>query len=135
MRIDIYNTCRSIKPMTSWKSSADMHNFLEENGNIASICKKIKETGDKSLKAQLPAMMPMGSVGDLTRKKENCTPTGIVMVDIDKTLSPNPLPSSERALSSVAPDSATFSCPVSSLATPVMGRTMRGVGVLFTSVT
>ncbi len=28
------------------------------------------------------------------------------------------LPSSERALSSVAPDSATFSCPVSSLATP-----------------
>ena len=83
MRIDIYNTCRSIKPMTSWKSSADMHNFLEENGNIASICKKIKETGDKSLKAQLPAMMPMGSVGDLTRKKENCTPTGIVMVDID----------------------------------------------------
>ena len=83
MRIDIYNTCRSIKPMTSWKSSADMHNFLEENGNIASICKKIKETGDKSLKAQLPAMMPMGSVGDLTRKKENCTPTGITMVDID----------------------------------------------------
>ena len=92
MRIDIYNTCRSIKPMTSWKSSADMHNFLEENGNIASICKKIKETGDKSLKAQLPAMMPMGSVGDLTRKKENCTPTGITMVDIDKTLSPNPSP-------------------------------------------
>ena len=92
MRIDIYNTYRSIKPMTSWKSSADMHNFLEENGNIASICKKIKETGDKSLKAQLPAMMPMGSVGDLTRKKENCTPTGIVMVDIDKTLSPNPSP-------------------------------------------
>ena len=29
-----------------------------------------------------------------------------------------PLPSSERALSSVAPDSATFSCPVSPLATP-----------------
>ncbi len=90
MRIDIYNTCRSIKPMTSWKSSADMHNFLEENGNIASICKKIKETGDKSLKAQLPAMMPMGSVGDLTRKKENCTPTGITMVDIDKAPSDSP---------------------------------------------
>ena len=32
--------------------------------------------------------------------------------------SPLPLPSSERALSSVAPDSATFSCPVSTLATP-----------------
>ena len=32
--------------------------------------------------------------------------------------SPLPLPSSERALSSVAPDSATFSCPVSPLATP-----------------
>ena len=31
---------------------------------------------------------------------------------------PLPLPSSERALSSVAPDSATFSCPVSPLATP-----------------
>ena len=90
MRIDIYNTCRSIKPMTSWKSSADMHNFLEENGNIASICKKIKETGDKSLKAQLPAMMPMGSVGDLTRKKENCTPTGLVMIDIDSPLPASP---------------------------------------------
>ena len=36
--------------------------------------------------------------------------------------SPLPLPSSERALSSVAPDSATSSCPVSSLVTPVMGR-------------
>ena len=32
--------------------------------------------------------------------------------------SPLPLPSAERALSSVAPDSATFSCPVSPLATP-----------------
>ena len=32
--------------------------------------------------------------------------------------SPLPLPSLERALSSVAPDSATFSCPVSPLATP-----------------
>ena len=32
--------------------------------------------------------------------------------------SPLPLPSSERALSSVAPDSATFSCPVSPLVTP-----------------
>ena len=37
-------------------------------------------------------------------------------------ISPLPWPSSERALSSVAPDSATSSCPVSSLVTPVMGR-------------
>ena len=115
MKIEVYSNNRSVKPMTSWGSLADMHNFLEENKNIAAICAKIKETGDKSFKSQLPAMMPMGMVGEKTRKKENCVPTGLVMVDVD---GPLPLPSSERALSSVAPDSATSSCPVSSLATP-----------------
>ena len=60
-----------------------MFNFLEENTDIAKICQKIKETGDKSGKDALPGMMPMGNVGDLTRKKENCEPTGLVMLDID----------------------------------------------------
>ena len=83
MKLEIYQTNRSVRPFTSWKSKADMMNFLEENKKIAEVCAKIKETGDKSLKSQLPAMMPMGNVGDLNRKKENCTPTGLVMIDID----------------------------------------------------
>lgn len=85
MRIDIYNNNKSVKPVTSWKSLADMYNFLEENTNIKNVCEEIAKTGDKSLKDKLPAMMPMGTVGDLTRKKENCTPTGLVMIDIDGT--------------------------------------------------
>lgn len=60
-----------------------MYNFLDENKNITAICNKIKETGDKTPKQNLPAMMPMGTVGDKTRKKENCTPTGLVMIDVD----------------------------------------------------
>ena len=83
MRIDIYSSNRSVKPFTSWTSKADMYNYLEENRQIAAICKKIKETGDKTPKQGLPAMMPMGTVGDKTRKKENCTPTGLVMIDVD----------------------------------------------------
>lgn len=115
MQIEIFQNNRAVRPTTVWKSLSDMYNYLEENKQITDICKKLAETGDKSLKQNLPAMMPMGNIGDKTRKKENCTPTGIVMIDID---GPLPLPSSERALSSVAPDSATSSCPVSSLATP-----------------
>ena len=65
-----------------------MFNFLEENTDISKICQKIKETGDKSGKEGLPGMMPMGNVGDLTRKKENCEPTGLVMIDIDPPCPP-----------------------------------------------
>lgn len=82
-RIDIYQNCRSVRPTTTWTSLADMYNYLEENKNISAICARIRETGDKTPKAQLPAMMPMGTVGDKTRKKENCQPTGLVMIDVD----------------------------------------------------
>ena len=85
MKIDVYNNNKSVKPTTSWKSLADMYNFLEENSVIKKTCEEIAKTGDKSLKDELPAMMPMGTVGDKTRKKENCTPTGMVMIDIDGT--------------------------------------------------
>ena len=85
MKIDVYNNNKSVKPTTSWKSLADMYNFLEENSVIKKTCEEIAKTGDKSLKDELPAMMPMGTVGDKTRKKENCTPTGLVMIDIDGT--------------------------------------------------
>lgn len=88
MKIDVYQTKLSVKPFTSWRSMADMLNYLEENKKIASICKKLKETGDKSLKDGLPAMMPMGDVGDLQRKKENCEPTGLVMIDMDSPKAP-----------------------------------------------
>jgi hypothetical protein len=88
MQIDIYKNNKSVKPFTSWRSEADMFNFLEENTDIAKICQKIKETGDKSGKEGLPGMMPMGNVGDLTRKKENCEPTGLVMIDIDPPCPP-----------------------------------------------
>ena len=90
MRIDVYNNNKSVKPTTSWKSLADMYNFLEENTTIRKKCEEIAKTGDKSLKDKLPAMMPMGTVGDLTRKKENCTPTGLVMIDIDRAPSDSP---------------------------------------------
>ena len=83
MKIDVYKTLTSVRPFTSWRSYADMANFLEENGEIAAICKKIDETGNKELKSGLPLMMPMGDVGDKTRSKENAEPTGLVMIDID----------------------------------------------------
>jgi hypothetical protein len=84
MKIDIYNNLKSKRPFTSWRSLADMYNYLEVNGNIATVVKKYQETGDKSLKEnKLPAMMPMGDVGDLQRAKQNCEPTGLVMIDID----------------------------------------------------
>ena len=83
MKIDVYRTLTSVRPFTSWRSYADMANFLEENGEIAAICKKIDETGNKELKSGLPLMMPMGDVGDKTRSKENAEPTGLVMIDID----------------------------------------------------
>ena len=88
MQLDIYKNKKSVKPFTSWRSEADMFNFLEENTDITKICQKIKETGDKSGKEGLPGMMPMGNVGDLTRKKENCEPTGLVMIDIDPPCPP-----------------------------------------------
>lgn len=84
MKIDIYNNLKSKRPFTSWRSLADMYNYLEVNRNIATVVKKYQETGDKSLKEdKLPAMMPMGDVGDLQRAKQNCEPTGLVMIDID----------------------------------------------------
>ena len=83
MKIDVYNNNKSVKPTTSWKSLADMYNFLEENTEIKKVCEEIAKTGDKSKKDKLPAMMPMGTVGDLTRSKENATPTGLVMIDMD----------------------------------------------------
>lgn len=84
MKIDIYNNLKSKRPFTSWRSLADMYNYLEVNHNIATVVKKYQETGDKSLKEnKLPAMMPMGDVGDLQRAKQNCEPTGLVMIDID----------------------------------------------------
>ena len=84
MKIEIFQTNRAVRPQTVWRSVADMYNYLEENKNIATLCKKIKETGDKSFKQNLPAMMPMGNIGDKTRKKANCEPTGLVMIDVDR---------------------------------------------------
>ena len=83
MQLEIFQNNRAVRPQTIWRNASDLYNYLEENKNIASICSKIKETGDKTLKSQLPAMMPMGNIGDKSRKKENCTPTGLVMIDID----------------------------------------------------
>ena len=84
MKIDIYNNLKSKRPFTSWRSHADMYNYLEGNSNIAAVVKMYQETGDKSLKEnKLPAMMPMGDVGDLQRAKQNCEPTGLVMIDLD----------------------------------------------------
>lgn len=83
MKIEIFQNNRAVRPQTVWQSISDMYNYLEENKSIATICEKIKETGDKTPKQQLPAMMAMGNIGDKTRKKENCTPTGLVMIDID----------------------------------------------------
>lgn len=83
MKLEVFQNNRAIRPYTEWRSVADMYNYLEENKSILTICEKIRETGDKSLKSQLPAIMPMGNIGDKTRKKENCVPTGLVMIDID----------------------------------------------------
>ena len=90
MTLDIYSSNKSVKPVFRASSWADLVNFLEENRVIAEACQKIRETGDKSHKNRLPAMMPMGTVGDKTRKKENCVPTGLVMVDIDAPVSASP---------------------------------------------
>lgn len=83
MQIEVFQSNRAVRPQTVWRSMADMYNYLEENKNISALCEKIYQTGDKTPKQQLPAMMPMGNIGDKTRKKENCTPTGLVMIDID----------------------------------------------------
>ena len=37
MKIDVYNNNKSVKPTTSWKSLADMFNFLEENTEIKKV--------------------------------------------------------------------------------------------------
>lgn len=83
MILDVYKSKLAVKPCTRLRSWADMVNWLEYNKEVEVNCAKLKETGDKSYKEKLPAIMPMGSVGDLTRKKENCDPTGLVMIDID----------------------------------------------------
>ena len=83
MQIEVFQSNRAVRPQTVWRSMADMYNYLEENKNISALCEKIYQTGDKAPKQQLPAMMPMGNIGDKTRKKENCIPTGLVMIDID----------------------------------------------------
>ena len=90
MKISIFKNLTSVRPFTSWSSRADMANFLEENQEIAAICKKIAESGNKELKSGLPLMMPMGDIGDLKRSKENAEPTGLVMIDIDKAPSDSP---------------------------------------------
>lgn len=83
MKIEVFSNNRSVRPFTTWTSLADMYNYLEENKVIENVCDKVFETGDKTLKSKLPAIMPMGNIGDKQRKKENCMPTGLVMIDID----------------------------------------------------
>lgn len=83
MILDVYKSKLAVKPCTRFRSYADMVNWLDYNKDVAFNCAKYAETGDKAFKEKLPAIMPMGTVGDLTRKKENCEPTGIVMIDID----------------------------------------------------
>lgn len=83
MKLEVFQTNRAIRPHATFTSLSDMYNYLEENKQIVTNCNKIRETGDKSFKSNLPAIMPMGNIGDKTRKKENCTPTGLVMIDID----------------------------------------------------
>ncbi len=61
MQIEIFQNNRAVRPTTVWKSLSDMYNYLEETKPILHICKKLAETGDKSLKQNLPAMMPMGN--------------------------------------------------------------------------
>lgn len=90
MTIDVYQNKRSVKPCARLHSYADLVNWLDYHKEVEANCKKIRETGDKSFKDNLPAIMPMGTVGDKTRKKENCTPTGLVMVDIDSPLPASP---------------------------------------------
>ena len=46
MQIDIYRTKLSVRPFTSWRSKADMYNYLEENKKIVEVCAAIRETGD-----------------------------------------------------------------------------------------
>ena len=69
MQIEIFQNNRAVRPTTVWKSLSDMYNYLEETKPILHICKKLAETGDKSLKQNLPAMMPMGNLPQpLSRK-------------------------------------------------------------------
>lgn len=83
MELQIFQNNKSIKPCAVVRSWADLVNWLEMHKEVALNCSKIRETGDKVFKNNLPALMPMGNIGDKVRKKENCVPTGLVMVDID----------------------------------------------------
>lgn len=81
--LEVFSNNRSIKPCARLHSFADLINWLDYHREVENNCKTIRETGDKSYKSALPAIMPMGTIGDKTRKKENCTPTGLVMIDVD----------------------------------------------------
>lgn len=83
--LDVYRNKRSVKPSAHLHNMPEFFNWLDYHKEVEVNCAKIKETGDKSFKDNLPAIMPMGTVGDKTRKKENCTPTGLVMIDVDGT--------------------------------------------------
>ena len=86
MKLDIYKNKKSVRPCTSVASMGELQMYLGYHPEIADLCAKVRETGNKEYKSELPALMPMGLVGDLTRKKENCEPTGLVMIDIDKPI-------------------------------------------------
>ncbi|MBR6974519.1 MAG: DUF3987 domain-containing protein [Bacteroidaceae bacterium] len=91
MKLDIYENHKRVKPVTSVSSMGELEMWLGYHSkDIVPICQQMRETGDKSRKTDLPAIMPMGRVGDKTRKKENCTPTGLVMIDIDRAPSDSP---------------------------------------------
>lgn len=101
--LDVYKNKRSVKPCAHLHCLADLYNWLDYHREVEVNCAKIKETGDKSYKDNLPAIMPMGTVGDKTRKKENCTPTGLVMIDIDHVEDP------KEAWSQMCGGDATYS--------------------------
>ncbi len=87
MKLDIYENHKRKRPLTSVSSMGELQMWLGYHSkDIVPICQNMRETGDKSEKTDLPAIMPMGRVGDKTRKKEYCTPTGLVMIDIDSPL-------------------------------------------------
>ena len=90
MKLDIYQNNKSVRPCASVASMGELQLWLGYHPEVAKTIAKIRETGDKSLKNQLPAIMPMGDVGDKSRKKENCEPTGIVMIDLDGDKPLNP---------------------------------------------
>ncbi|MBQ2299598.1 MAG: DUF3987 domain-containing protein [Bacteroidaceae bacterium] len=85
MKIDIYRNKRSVRPCISVQSHDEFRHWLDCHEEIEACCTQIEKTGNKEWKDSLPAIMPMGTVGDKTRKKENCTPTGLVMIDVDGT--------------------------------------------------